>query len=42
MKAFVGVLLLAALISLTLAAGIAPEPYCLSKPLYKQYPLVME
>jgi hypothetical protein len=30
-----------ATIGLVITAGVAPEPYCLSKPFYKQFPLVM-
>ncbi len=32
--------LLSVIVSLTLSIGVAPDPYCLSKPLYKQFPLV--
>ena len=31
-----------AFIGVVIGAGVAPEPYCLSKPLYKQFPLAME
>ncbi len=31
-----------AIFSLALATAVAPEPYCKTRPLYKQFPLVME
>lgn len=41
MKAFTFFALIA-LIGVVIGAGVAPEPYCLSKPIYKQFPLAME
>ena len=42
MKTIVLLVLTACLLATGLGAAFAPEPFCLSKPLYKQFPLVME
>jgi hypothetical protein len=36
------IVLVALLLSPSLGIAFAPEPYCLSKPLYKQFPLTIE
>ena len=41
MKAISIVTLIACIVGLGLTAAVAPEPYCLSKPLYKQFPLAI-